>query len=114
MISDDRLNINLSQNKMSFLELHHILEETNRKKYKNKPQAPRKIVDDDYDELQEENSFEEETDVRELEKWHLEMKKRNSKICIFSKISCPTKRKKWHLQKPKQKRPHSQFIRANS
>lgn len=79
MIMDERLQINLSHNKMSFLELHHILEETNRKKNKAKAPPSKKIVDDDYDELQEDNSFEEESDVRDLEKWHLEMKKKNSK-----------------------------------
>jgi recombinational DNA repair protein (RecF pathway) len=74
--------------RISISELHQILEETNkRKKAKEAPAAAKTIVDNNYDELVEENETEEAVDVRALEKWKLEMKKKKSINNILQNIN---------------------------
>jgi len=76
---------NDSHMKLSINELHHILEETNkRKKSKDAPpKQPKFIVDDDYDELNQVNENGEIAAVKTLEKWHLEMRKRKRIVSLF-------------------------------
>jgi hypothetical protein len=68
--------------KLSIPELHQILTETNRRKKESVSAFPvrKRIVEDDYDEIYVSDEKQELSNVKNLEKWNLEMRKKKSNI----------------------------------
>ena len=69
-----------SVDRVSFIDLHGILDETNKKKFQSSDaKVPSHIIDQDYEEITHANELEEKIDVKFLEKCHLEMAKKKCK-----------------------------------